>query len=167
MKCINSKAVFLCDPSFCAFDQVSKHVCSGVEGSSGSHAREDERVKGIKGAGKPEKFIKRFLSWHRRTSVSDLLASANDPACPQEDSPRVRLVGTAVDGSVERLRTPEFKAPLERRRISPPFLPDIPRRTFKPATSEYPSYRPPFNRRMNPIRAFLLADLPFFLFVFS
>jgi len=79
VKCINSKAVFLCDPSFCAFDQVSKHVCSGVEGSSGSHAREDERVKGIKGAGKPEKFIKRFLSWHRRTSVSDLLASANDP----------------------------------------------------------------------------------------
>jgi len=92
VKCINSKVIFLCDPSLCAIDQVSKHVCSGVEGSAGPRAREDERVKGIKGAGKPEKFIKRFLSWHRRTSVSDLLAPANDPACPQEDSPGVRLV---------------------------------------------------------------------------
>lgn len=85
------------------FDQVSKHVCSifGVNGAGGwyigvpgrltsSRARETKgaRVKGISASGeKPEKFIKRFLSRRRRTSVSDLLAPVRDPACPQEDSP--------------------------------------------------------------------------------
>lgn len=101
MICINSEVVFLCDPSFRASDRVSKHVYGGVE-RSGPARGKDERVKGIKGAGKPEKFIKRFLSWHRRTSVSDLLAPANDPTCPQEDSPGVRLVANAVDGSVRQ-----------------------------------------------------------------
>lgn len=80
-------------------------------------SREKRTCKRDQGAGKPEKFIKRFLSWHRRTSVSDLLAPASDPACPQEDSPGVRL----VEGS-RWLCTSEFKAPSERRRrISPSF----------------------------------------------
>lgn len=85
----------------------------GIDGTS----REKRTCKRDQGAGKPEKFIKRFLSWHRRTSVSDLLAPASDPACPQEDSPGVRL----VEGS-RWLCTSEFKAPSERRRrISPSF----------------------------------------------
>lgn len=65
-------------------------------------SREGRRTcKGDQSTEKPEKFIKRFLSWHRRTSVSDLLAPANDPACPQEDSLGVRLVERS-DGSVRR-----------------------------------------------------------------
>lgn len=50
----------------------------GIEGTS----CERRTCKRDQGAGKPEKFIKRFLSRHRRTSVSDLLAPASDPACP-------------------------------------------------------------------------------------
>lgn len=85
----------------------------GIDGTS----CEKRTCKRDQGAGKPEKFIKRFLSRHRRTSVSDLLASASDPACPQEDSPGVRL----AEGS-RWLCTSEFKAPSERRRrISPSF----------------------------------------------
>lgn len=148
-----------------AFDQVSKHVCSiarykrrkrdgyiGVpEGALPCFAWQEERKgrtckgdqRGARARArveKPEKFIKRFLSRRRRTSVSDLLAPVQDPACPQEDSPR--RVG--FDGGA----TPEFKAPMERRRrISPPFC-QISLGTSKPAASEWPSYRPPFNRRM-------------------
>lgn len=103
------------------------------KGRRGPRATEDERVKRIKGAGKPEKFIKRFLSRHRRTSVSDLLAPANDPACPQEDSPGVRLVERQSMAPYAGVQS----SLLERRRISPPFC-QISLGTFKPAATEWP-----------------------------
>lgn len=65
---------------------TSQNTFAAASGDRRGTSREKRTCKRDQGAGKPEKFIKRFLSRHRRTSVSDLLAPASDPACPQGDS---------------------------------------------------------------------------------
>lgn len=127
VKRINSKVLFLCDPSFCASGLKTRY--SDVEGS-GPRTREN-RVKGIKGVGKLKKFIKRFLSWHRRTSVGDLLALVNDPTYPQENSTGEFVWLNVVDGSVRR----SSKLPWNADEYHPSFC-LVSLGTFKPAVSE-------------------------------
>lgn len=88
--------ISLCDPSPRLRSSLkTRFQRRGISSGAAPRARSERHTcKEDQGAEKPEKFIKRFLSWRRRTSVSDLLARSGLPS--RGFAGEVRL--EAVDG---------------------------------------------------------------------